>query len=58
MKLKDLIKRLEKDKAEYHGEEVEFIVCRRGDGAIITMNIERNAGDLVKALKLFRGVGR
>lgn len=56
MKLKALIKRLDKDKAEYHGQEVEFIIVRKADGAIITMEMEGQAPAVVKALQLFKGV--
>lgn len=52
MKLKALIKRLQNDKAEHHDTEVEFIVCTK-DGQIITMEIEGQAQNIVKALKLF-----
>lgn len=43
-----LIKKLkEKDP----NQEIEFIVCRT-DGAIVCMNVERNAKDIAKLLKL------
>jgi hypothetical protein len=55
MKLKALIRRLEKDKAEFHDQEVEFMICTKDKGQIVTMEIERNATAMVKALKLFGG---
>lgn len=56
MKLRDLIKRLDKGKTEHHGEDVEFIIVRKSDGAIITMEMAGQAANVVKALKLFKGV--
>ncbi len=53
MKLKALIKRLEKDKAEFHDTEVEFIITTKEDGQIVAMKIENQAPNVVKALKLF-----
>ena len=57
MKLKALIKRLQTDKTEYHDQEVEFIIATKDKGAIIAMDISNQAPNVVKALKLFKGVG-
>lgn len=51
MKLKALIKRLDIDKDEYHDQDVEFIIVRKSDGAIITMEMETKAGIVIRALK-------
>ncbi len=55
MKLKALIKRMDKDKKEYHDEEVEFVVCTKKDGKIIAMDLEGQATNLAKLLKTFKG---
>lgn len=52
MKLKALIKRLEKDKADYHDRDVEFVICTK-EGQIITMELEGQAVNLAKLLKHF-----
>lgn len=57
MKLRALIKRLE-GKTEHLAEEVEFIIVRKSDGAIITLEMEGQAPNVVRALKLFKGVER
>ena len=57
MTLKQLITRLQKDKVEFHDEEVEFIVATKL-GLIITMDVQEQAPNIVKALKLFKGVGK
>lgn len=44
-------KLIEALKKKEQSQEVEFIVCRT-DGAIVCMNVERNAKDIVKLLKL------
>lgn len=54
MKLKALIKRLEKDKAEFHDQEVEFVICTKAKGQIITMDLEGQASSLAKLLKTFK----
>lgn len=56
MKLRELIKRLQQRKVAHHEDDVEFIIVRKSDGAIITMEIEGQAANVVKALKLFKGV--
>jgi hypothetical protein len=55
MKLKALIKRLEKDKVEFHDTDVEFIIATKKTGVIVTMEIEDQAPNVVRALKLFKG---
>lgn len=57
MKLKALIKRLE-GKTEHLADEVEFIIVRKSDGAIVTMEMEGQAPAVVRALRLFKGVER
>lgn len=58
MILSALIRRLHREKEKHHGDDVEFIIVRKSDGAIITMEMEGQAANVVKALKLFRGVDR
>jgi hypothetical protein len=58
MKLKALIKRLEKDKVAFHDTEVEFIIATKKTGVIVTMEIADQAPNVVRALKLFKGVAK
>lgn len=53
MKLRDLAKRLAAKPNQ--NAEVEFIVLTKDKGQIISMEIERQATDIVKALRLFKG---
>ncbi len=55
MKLKELIRRLTGDKAEYYNDQVEFVIVRKSDGAIIAMELEGQAQNLGKVLELFKG---
>ncbi len=57
MKLKALIRHLAKHKTEHHDQEVEYIIATKDKGAIIAMDISNQAPNVVKALKLFKGVG-
>lgn len=56
MILSALIRRLHREKEKYHGDDVEFIIVCKEDGAIITMEMECQAANVVKALKLFKGI--
>jgi hypothetical protein len=47
MTLQQLLKHLEKNKQDFLKKEVEFVICEKATGQIISMELEMNA----KALK-------
>lgn len=51
LKMKELVAKLQEKDQE---TDVEFVVCKT-DGEIVAMHMQRNAGDLVRALRLFEG---